>query len=114
MRAARWIRSCQNEDGGWGELPGSYDEPAFKGTGPSTASQTAWALMGLFAIDEYDSISVRRGIDFLLTNQLSSGEWHDEAWTGTGFPKVFYLKYHLYATYFPLQALAAYAKHWQS
>ncbi len=112
MRAARWIRSCQNDDGGWGELPGSYDDPKLKGIGPSTASQTAWALMGLFAIDEYDSISVRRGIDYLLTHQLDSGEWQDEAWTGTGFPKVFYLKYHLYATYFPLQALAAYAKHW--
>ncbi|MEM7354179.1 MAG: squalene--hopene cyclase [Acidobacteriota bacterium] len=111
-RAARWLRSCQNEDGGWGELPGSYDDPSTKGQGPSTASQTAWALMGLFAIGDYESLSVRRGIDYLLETQQPEGHWHDEPWTGTGFPKVFYLRYHLYATYFPLQALSAYEKHW--
>ena len=111
-RAARWLRSAQNEDGGWGELPGSYDDPSRKGEGPSTASQTAWALMGLFAVGDYESLPVRRGIDYLLETQLPEGHWHDEPWTGTGFPKVFYLRYHLYATYFPLQALSAYEKHW--
>jgi len=105
QRAARWIRSIQNADGGWGESPESYAKPELKGVGPSTASQTAWALLGLMASGEHESDSVQRGIDSLLSTQLASGEWQEEGWTGTGFPEVFYLKYHLYATYFPLYAL---------
>lgn len=108
QRAAAWIRRHQNEDGGWGELPTSYDEPTRKGVGPSTPSQTAWALMALFAAGDTDSASVARGVRYLLENQLYDGSWKDAHWTGTGFPKVFYLRYHLYATYFPLWALAEY------
>jgi squalene-hopene/tetraprenyl-beta-curcumene cyclase len=109
-RAASWLRRHQNEDGGWGELPASYDEPARKGIGPSTPSQTAWALLALFAAGDTSSTSVRRGVEYLLRNQEYDGSWKDEYWTGTGFPKVFYLRYHLYATYFPLWALSAYQR----
>lgn len=107
--SARWVRSVQNPDGGWGESQRSYDDAAAKGRGPSTASQTSWALMTLFGTDDYDSDTVRRGIERLLATQLPDGSWYDEAWTGTGFPRVFYLRYHLYATYFPLLALGTYA-----
>ena len=113
-RAANWLREHQNGDGGWGELPASYDRPESKGTGPSTASQTAWALLGLFAAGEFESDAVRWGVDFLLERQRPAGDWLDRPWTGTGFPKVFYLRYHLYATYFPLQALSAYDRHLRS
>ena len=109
-RAAAWIRDCQNEDGGWGELPESYDDATQKGAGPSTASQTAWALMGLMATGETASEAVHRGIDFLVREQSDAGDWHEEFWTGTGFPCVFYLRYHLYGVYFPLLALAMYVK----
>ncbi len=105
-RAVGWIRSVQNRDGGWGELPASYEDPALKGIGPSTASQTAWALMGLLATGDTGSAELARGVDFLLSAQLPDGGWRDSAWTGTGFPKVFYLNYHGYALYFPLLALA--------
>jgi len=101
-----WLRGRQNPDGGWGELPRSYDEPERKGEGPSTPSQTAWALMALFATGDTNSPSIRRGIDYLLARQQDDGSWDDEYWTGTGFPKVFYLRYHLYATYFPLWSLS--------
>jgi squalene-hopene/tetraprenyl-beta-curcumene cyclase len=104
-KAADWIRSVQNPDGGWGELPESYADPQKKGIGPSTASQTAWGLLGLLSAGDHHSDSVRRGVEYLLTTQRAEGEWDDEGWTGTGFPEVFYLKYHLYATYFPLYAL---------
>ncbi|MFN8008099.1 MAG: squalene--hopene cyclase [Terriglobia bacterium] len=103
--AGIWIRSVQNPDGGWGELPNSYDDPATKGIGPSTASQTAWALISLMTLGDFTSGGVRRGIEYLLRTQRADGSWQDEFWTGTGFPKVFYLRYHLYATYFPLLAL---------
>ena len=108
-RSAAWVRSVQNTDGGWGESQRSYDEPWTKGQGPSTASQTAWALMTLFGSGDFDSASVRRGLERLLQTQRADGSWYDEAWTGTGFPRVFYLRYHLYATYFPLLALGTFA-----
>ncbi|HKF44939.1 MAG TPA: squalene--hopene cyclase [Thermoanaerobaculia bacterium] len=110
QRAGSWLRRHQNEDGGWGELPRSYDEPGRKGVGPSTPSQTAWALLGLFCLGDGSSPSVRRGLDYLLRNQRYDGSWKDETWTGTGFPSVFYLRYHLYATYFPLWALSLYER----
>ncbi len=109
-RGAAWIASCQNADGGWGETPASYDDPALKGKGASTASQTAWAILGLLAAGERDSDAVRRGVDHLLETREPGGAWREDAWTGTGFPRVFYLKYHLYAVYFPLMALGAYAR----
>ncbi|MDQ2870291.1 MAG: squalene--hopene cyclase [Acidobacteriota bacterium] len=107
QQAASWLRRHQNADGGWGELPRSYDDPSLKGIGPSTPSQTAWALMALLALGE-ESESIRRAVQYLLRQQLYDGSWKDESWTGTGFPKVFYLRYHLYATYFPLWALSLY------
>jgi squalene-hopene/tetraprenyl-beta-curcumene cyclase len=109
LQAAEWIRSVQNADGGWGETCASYDDPALKGSGPSTASQTAWALMGLFASGDRSSGSVHRGVRYLLDTQNAAGGWDEPWFTGTGFPRVFYLKYHLYAQYFPLMALGEYA-----
>jgi squalene-hopene/tetraprenyl-beta-curcumene cyclase len=110
QRAADWIRAHQNDDGGWGELPRSYEKPETKGQGPSTPSQTAWALMALFAAGDSRSESIRRGIEHLLRTQQYDGSWRDAFWTGTGFPEVFYLRYHLYATYFPLWALSLWKK----
>jgi squalene-hopene/tetraprenyl-beta-curcumene cyclase len=108
-RAVIWLQSVQQGGGGWGETCRSYDDPTLAGQGVATASQTAWALLGLLAAGEANSDAVRLGIDYLLATQQSDGTWHEEHFTGTGFPKVFYLKYHMYALYFPLMALARYA-----
>lgn len=108
QKAARWLRTHQNDDGGWGESLASYEDPSQKGRGPSTAAQTAWALLALFATGDYDSEPVRRGIAHLLDTQQPDGSWKDEHWTGTGFPRVFYLRYDYYDDYFPLLALATY------
>jgi len=110
QQAAEWLRSVQNPDGGWGETLGSYDNPAFRGQGESTASQTAWAVLGLLAAGDTRSNCVERGIMFLLRTQRKDGSWWEKTYTGTGFPKVFYLKYHMYAEYFPLLALATYSQ----
>ena len=109
-RGAAWLRSCQNPDGGWGETLGSYDDPSLKGKGASTPSQTAWAVLGLVAAGGRQSEAVRRGIEFLLDRQSEDGSWPEEEWTGTGFPRVFYLRYHLYPIYFPLLALGVAAQ----
>jgi len=106
-RAVGWLEAHQNEDGGWGELPLSYSDPSARGCGPSTACQTGWALLGLMAGGAADGAAARRGVEYLLRQQEENGGWRDQHWTGTGFPEVFYLHYHLYATYFPLMALAA-------
>jgi squalene-hopene/tetraprenyl-beta-curcumene cyclase len=108
-RAVRWFKEAQNEDGGWGESCRSYDDPATAGRGESTASQTAWALMGLLAAGEVDSAEVRAGAEFLVGTQRADGGWTEVPFTGTGFPRVFYLKYHMYPVYFPLMALGRYA-----
>jgi squalene-hopene/tetraprenyl-beta-curcumene cyclase len=110
LRAAEWLRSLQNADGGWGESCDSYDNPDLRGMGPSTAAQTAWALMGLFATGDFASESVRQGIRF-LENAQRDGCWEDACFTGTGFPRVFYLKYHLYSLYFPVLVLSEYASY---
>jgi squalene-hopene/tetraprenyl-beta-curcumene cyclase len=110
QHAAEWLRSIQNPDGGWGETCGSYDDSQIKGIGPSTASQTAWAVLGLLAANDNRSDSVARGIAYLLKTQKKDGSWEEGSFTGTGFPRVFYLKYHLYQQYFPLLALTTYRK----
>jgi squalene-hopene/tetraprenyl-beta-curcumene cyclase len=108
-RAVAWLEHVQQASGGWGESCRSYDDPSLAGRGTPTASQTAWALLGLLAAGEADSAAVRSGIDYLLATQQADGTWHEEHFTGTGFPKVFYLKYHMYALYFPLMALSRYS-----
>ncbi len=107
-RAVRWFLDRQNEDGGWGESIASYDDLSQKGRGTSTPSQTAWALMGLIAAGEAGNPAARRGVAWLLDRQRG-GTWEQIPWTGTGFPKVFYLNYHFYRHYFPLMALGQYA-----
>ncbi len=108
-RAVDWLNHVQQSDGGWGETCRSYDDPSLAGQGTPTASQTAWALLGLLAAGEAHGETVRRGINYLLNTQQPSGDWHEDQFTGTGFPKVFYLKYHMYSHYFPMMALARYA-----
>ena len=118
QQAAEWIRMVQNTDGGWGETCGTYDDPNLRGTGPSTPSQTAWALLGLLAANDTRSDSVAKGIRWLIEKQQEDGSWKELAagrngesyYTGTGFPRVFYLGYHLYKQYFPLLALTTYRK----
>jgi squalene-hopene/tetraprenyl-beta-curcumene cyclase len=110
LRAAAWLKRVQQPGGGWGETCRSYDDPSLKGQGTPTASQTAWALLGLMAAGETGSDEVRAGIDYLLATQRANGSWHEDEFTGTGFPKVFYLKYHMYSLYFPLMAVARYLK----
>ena len=107
-RAVAWLESVQNADGGYGEDLRSYRDDAWRGRGASTASQTAWALLGLLSAGEASSPEVQQGIAYLMRTQQADGNWREDQFTGTGFPKVFYLKYHLYRLYFPLMALARY------
>jgi squalene-hopene/tetraprenyl-beta-curcumene cyclase len=108
IRAREWLESCQNDDSGWGESCASYDDPMLKGKGPSTPSQTAWAVMGLCAAGSVHSKAVQHGIEYLVRTQNRDGSWSEPETTGTGFPKVFYLKYDMYRNNFPLLALATY------
>ncbi len=111
-RGAAWLVSCQNADGGWGETCFSYNDPRLKGKGDSTASQTAWALIGLLsagdAIGQYQMETIERGVRYLVGTQRSDGTWDEDYFTGTGFPCHFYLKYHIYQQHFPLTALGRY------
>jgi squalene-hopene/tetraprenyl-beta-curcumene cyclase len=107
-RAVDWLRAVQNPDGGYGESCASYDDPELKARGHSTASQTAWALIGLLAAGEISEPAVKQAVGYLLDQQRENGTWTEAAFTGTGFPRVFYLKYHLYRNVFPLYALARY------
>jgi squalene-hopene/tetraprenyl-beta-curcumene cyclase len=107
-RAVAWVKKVQQREGGWGETCQSYNDPALAGQGAPTASQSAWALLALIAAGEGRSEAVKRGIDYLTRTQQPDGDWHEDQFTGTGFPKVFYLRYHLYRLYFPLMALARY------
>ncbi len=109
LRGGEWLRSIQNADGGWGESCASYDHGSYV-AGPSTPSQTAWAIMGLIAGGDTHSLSVRHGIEYLLETQGADGSWRERPATGTGFPRVFYLNYHMYKDYFPLIALSAFIK----
>ena len=134
-RAVDWIIAHQNEDGGWGEGCGSYVDPALRGVGPSTASQTAWALLGLVACGEQESEAARRGVEYLAETQQEDGTWDEPYFTGTGFPGYgvgerlkelpnpgessyqgldmpagFMINYHLYRNYWPLLALGRYCR----
>ncbi len=110
-RAVAWLESVQNEDGGWGEDLRSYDDPAtWSARGASTASQTAWALLALLAAGERDGAAVERGIRWLAATQRADGTWDEPYYTGTGFPRDFYLNYHLYRLAFPLSALGRYVR----
>jgi squalene-hopene/tetraprenyl-beta-curcumene cyclase len=122
-RAAAWIRGVQKEDGSFGESADSYEDPATKGRGPSTASQTAWGAMVLQEVAGPDDPDLARAIAWLANTQLTpatavrpdlnpdgdpAGSWAETEFTGTGFPRVFYLRYHLYRLYFPLMAIGRY------
>jgi squalene-hopene/tetraprenyl-beta-curcumene cyclase len=106
QRAVRWLRSVQKPDGSFGESLRSYTEPHTKGEGPSTASQTAWGLIGLLAGAEAGDPAIQKAVSYLVDEQNADGSWSENEFTGTGFPCVFYLKYHLYRNSFPLYALA--------
>jgi squalene-hopene/tetraprenyl-beta-curcumene cyclase len=119
QQGAEWIRMVQNADGGWGETCGSYDDPDTRGVGPSTPSQTAWALLGLLAAGDDRSDSLAKGVRWLMSRQQPDGSWDESMGegklrqsiiTGTGFPRVFYLAYTMYRQYFPLMALTSYQR----
>jgi squalene-hopene/tetraprenyl-beta-curcumene cyclase len=106
-RAVAWLQAHQNEDGGWGEDPRSYDDPAWVARGPSTASQTAWALLALHAAGHHrlEDAALARGVDWLVATQRADGTWDEPQYTGTGFPSDYYINYHLYRLVFPITAL---------
>ncbi|MFA6029059.1 MAG: squalene--hopene cyclase [Elusimicrobiota bacterium] len=108
QKAADWLESVQLPDGGWGETCATYDDPARKGEGPATPAQTAWAVMALMAAGRSDSPAVERGVEHLIATQRPDGTWDETEYTGTGFPRVFYLEYTLYRDNFPLLALGHY------
>ncbi len=113
-KAAAWLRSIQNQDGGWGESCASYEVHKYV-PGLSTASQTAWALLGLAAATgDHHSHAVSRGVRYLLDTQEADGTWDEKSTTGTGFPNVFYLTYHMYRQYFPIMALGVFAPSWRT
>jgi squalene-hopene/tetraprenyl-beta-curcumene cyclase len=107
-RTIKWYENHQNEDGGWGETCESYKNTSLAGQGNSTASQTAWAVMGMIAGGEQENLVVKRGVDFLLNRQKKYGSWQENEFTGTGFPVHFFIKYHMYQHLFPLMALGRY------
>ena len=109
-QAGQWLKGVQKTDGSFGESADTYEEPALKGQGPSTASQTAWGAMGLMAVYGPHDPAVRRAVRWLCRTQLDSGTWNEMWFTGTGFPRVFYLRYHLYRLYFPLMCLGRFTR----
>lgn len=107
-KAVRWLEERQNPDGGWGETIESYAKPELAGRGPSTASQTGWALLALIAAGEARGAAAHRGVEYLAKTQLPNGSWDEPHYTGTGFPMDFMINYHLYRDYWPLMALGQY------
>jgi squalene-hopene/tetraprenyl-beta-curcumene cyclase len=105
-----WLIAHQQPGGGWGESPDSYANPRLRGQGPPTASQTAWAILGLLAAGKAGHPATHRGVRYLLDTQRGDGTWDEAQFTGTGFPLVFYLRYHYYPIYFPLLALSSYTR----
>jgi squalene-hopene/tetraprenyl-beta-curcumene cyclase len=112
VRGARWFLKYQQPSGGWGESADTYEWPQLRGQGTATASQTAWALLGLVAAGCARSEAVVRGVRWLVNQQQPDGSWDETEFTGTGFPRVFYLRYHYYPQYFPLLAIEAVRKAW--
>ena len=109
-KAVHWIKSRQNIDGGWGESCSSYDDTSLAGFGESTPSQTGWALLALMATNEIHAVAVAKGVKYLLSTQKPDGSWEEEQFTGTGFPKFFMIRYHIYKDVFPLMALGTYRR----
>ena len=109
-RAVTWLRGHQLPDGGWGETSHTYDDPATRASGPSTASQTAWALLGLLAAGLHDDPATQAGVRWLIDRQRPDGTWEEPDFTGTGFPRAFMINYHLYRHYFPVMALGRYVR----
>jgi squalene-hopene/tetraprenyl-beta-curcumene cyclase len=113
-RALSWLESVQNPDGGWGESVRSYSDSTYAGIGPSTASQTAWALMGMLAFLPPSDPTIMRGVRYLLDTQTRAKgpglSWREHLSTGVGFPNWFYMKYNFYPHYFPLMALGRWAR----
>ena len=107
-RAVEWLKTCQREDGGWGEDGATYWKERRSKVKASTASQTAWAVLGLLAAGEVKSDEVKRGVAYLLNAPRNGAKWQEEWYTAVGFPRVFYLRYHGYSTYFPVWALTRY------
>ncbi|MGC9326075.1 MAG: squalene--hopene cyclase [Candidatus Hinthialibacter sp.] len=107
-RGVEWLLHCQQQDGGWGESCETYKNPSLRGAGPSSPSQTAWALMGLMNGGLADHPAVQKGVEYLIRCQRPEGNWEEDYFTGTGFPRVFYLRYTGYRNYFPLMALGRY------
>jgi len=108
QKAVTWLKTKQNSDGGWGETCESYHDSSLAGVGESTPSQTAWALLALMAAGERKSETINRGIEYLIQTQQQDGTWDEDQFTGTGFPKYFMIKYHIYRNCFPLMALGKY------
>jgi squalene-hopene/tetraprenyl-beta-curcumene cyclase len=106
QRGAEWLIEHQSSEGGWGESPASYSDPGARGVGPMTPSQTSWAVLGLLAAGRGQDLAAQRGVEYLLAHQQPNGTWQEAEFTGTGFPLVFYLRYHMYPAYFPMLALA--------
>ncbi|MCE9604797.1 MAG: terpene cyclase/mutase family protein [Planctomycetia bacterium] len=109
ISGANWLLCCQQPSGAWGESCDTYDDPRLRGSGNATPSQTAWAVMGLLAAGLHEHEAVARGVRYLVDTQKTDGSWDEADFTGTGFPRVFYLKYHYYRIYFPLMALGRWA-----
>jgi squalene-hopene/tetraprenyl-beta-curcumene cyclase len=110
VAGVQWLLAHQQADGGWGESADTYADPSLRGQGKVTASQTAWAVLGLVAAGLHSHPATIRGVNWLVLQQKNDGTWDESEYTGTGFPRVFYLRYHYYRIYFPLLALARWSR----